>query len=163
MVTEAVAELKGEPTPEPVEIKLDLPMPAYLPTEYVEREEHRLEAYRRLASVTSPSEVDDIEAEWLDRYGPLPDTARNLLELGYLRAACQQRGLREVSVLRNTVAKLSPFDLRVSEQTRLKRLAPKAVYKEDASEVHVPVKVGPKLARELVLFLDELRPVDSPS
>ncbi|MEZ5280596.1 MAG: transcription-repair coupling factor [Acidimicrobiales bacterium] len=163
MVTEAVAELKGEPTPEPVEIKLDLPMPAYLPTEYVEREEHRLEAYRRLASVTSPSEVDDIEAEWLDRYGPLPDTARNLLELGYLRAACQQRGLREVSVLRNTVAKLSPFDLRISEQTRLKRLAPKAVYKEDASEVHVPVKVGPKLARELVLFLDELRPVDSPS
>jgi transcription-repair coupling factor (superfamily II helicase) len=73
MVTEAVSEMKGEPQPEaPAEIKLDVPTDAYLPTDYVEKEELRLEAYRRLAAVTSAAEVDDIRAEWEDRYGPLP-------------------------------------------------------------------------------------------
>ena len=53
MVTEAVAELKGEASAQPAEIKLDLPVDAHLPTDYVAREELRLEAYRRLAAVTT--------------------------------------------------------------------------------------------------------------
>ena len=75
MVTEAVAELKGEEPSEPAEIKIDLPFDANLPADYVEREELRLEAYRRLAAVTTQAEVDDVEAEWLDRYGPVPPAA----------------------------------------------------------------------------------------
>ena len=51
MVAEAVAELKGEPVRGPAEITLDLPVDAYLPPSYVEREDLRLEAYRRLAEV----------------------------------------------------------------------------------------------------------------
>ena len=49
MVTEAVAEMKGEPIRPPAEIKLDVPTDAYLPSDYVTKEELRLEAYRRLA------------------------------------------------------------------------------------------------------------------
>src|SRR2546423_10773735 len=59
MVSEAVAELKGEELREPAEIKLDLPVDAHLPRDYVTREDLRLEAYRRLAAVTSEEEVDD--------------------------------------------------------------------------------------------------------
>jgi len=160
MVTEAVAELKGEPIDEPIEIKLDLPLPAYLPTEYVEREEQRLEAYRRLAAVTESSQVTDIEAEWTDRFGPVPEAAVNLLALATLRAACFPRGIQEISLLRNTTAKIAPMELRISEQTRLKRLVNRAVYKEDSGEIHIPVKPGPKLVDELVAFLAELRPIE---
>ena len=53
MVNEAVAEMKGEPVREPAEVKLDLPVDAHLPTAYVPKEELRLEAYRRLAAVTT--------------------------------------------------------------------------------------------------------------
>src|SRR5207342_2587883 len=63
MVTEAVAELKGEVPRLPAEVKLDLPVHANLPKDYVSREELRLEAYRRLAAVTTEAEVDDIRAE----------------------------------------------------------------------------------------------------
>ena len=80
MVSEVVAELKGE-VREPGEIKLDLPLDANLPKDYVEKEELRLEAYRRLAAVTTEAEVDDIRAEWEDRYGPIPDEAAALLEV----------------------------------------------------------------------------------
>ncbi|MEY4183674.1 MAG: hypothetical protein RIS07_77, partial [Actinomycetota bacterium] len=69
LVTEAVAEMKGEEIPQVIpELKLDVPSDAFLPTEYVPREESRLDAYRRLAGVRSHSDVDDIEREWLDRY-----------------------------------------------------------------------------------------------
>ena len=54
MVAEAVAELKGEEVREPAEIKLDLPVDANLPADYVEREDLRLEAYRRLADGAHP-------------------------------------------------------------------------------------------------------------
>src|SRR2546430_17543469 len=74
MVNEAVAELKGEPKREPAEIKLDLPLDATLPKQYVPRDDLRLEAYRRLAAVTTDAEVDDIRAEWIDRYGPGPES-----------------------------------------------------------------------------------------
>ncbi len=158
MVLEAVAELKGEPIPDPVEIALDLPMPAYLPDEYVKREEQRLEAYRRLAGVTTDAEVDDISAEWIDRYGPVPDAAANLLALGRLRAVCHRLGVTEISILRGSTARIMPVDLKVSEQMRLKRLAPKSVYKEDAEEIHLPVKPSPNLAAELTDFLNELIP-----
>ena len=76
MVTEAVGEMKGEPVKEPSEVKLDVPTDAYLPKDYVEKEELRLEAYRRLAAVTTQSEVDDIRTEWEDRYGPVPAAGR---------------------------------------------------------------------------------------
>ena len=75
MVHEAVPELKGEPIREPAEVKLDLPLDANLSPDYVPKEELRLEAYRRLAEVTTDAEVDDIRTEWEDRYGPVPEEA----------------------------------------------------------------------------------------
>src|ERR687897_16475 len=98
MVSEVVAELKGEPAREPAEIKLDLPLDANLPPDYVAREELRLEAYKRLATVTSEAEVDDIRAEWEDRYGPVPEIAGALLDVARLRAGSARLGLREVNV-----------------------------------------------------------------
>ena len=53
MVTEAVAEMKGEPQPVVGEIRLDVPTDANLPPDYVANETARLEAYRRLAAVTT--------------------------------------------------------------------------------------------------------------
>ena len=79
MVSEAVSELKGERIEEPAELKLDLAVDAHLPASYVEREDLRLEAYRRLAQVRDPAEVADIGAEWADRYGPLHKPAAPLL------------------------------------------------------------------------------------
>ena len=93
LVTEAVAEMKGEDVPPVIpELKLDVPSDAFLPTDYVPREESRLDAYRRLAGVTSHADVEDIEREWLDRYGKLPEPAEALLRVGRLRAECRRIG-----------------------------------------------------------------------
>ncbi len=156
MVTEAVAEMKGEPVPtEPAEVKLDVPVDAYLPADYVTKEESRLEAYRRLAAVTSAEQVDDIRTEWLDRYGPVPEPAEALLMVGMLRAECHRVGVRDVSLV-SSQARLAPLQLRTSETMRLRRLAREAIYKEDQQQLVVPLRRGTDPATQLVTLLREL-------
>src|ERR671933_595457 len=121
MVAETVAELKGEPLREPAEVRLDLPVDAHLPPDYVAKEELRLEAYRRLAAVTTLAEVEDIKTEWEDRYGPPPEPAEALLRVARLRAECVRTGVREVNVSRS-VARLQPLVLKTSQRIRLQRL-----------------------------------------
>jgi transcription-repair coupling factor (superfamily II helicase) len=160
MVTEAVAELKGEPVSEPVEVTLDLPVKAFLPDDYVQKAEARLEAYRRLGAVIDHATVDDIAAEWLDRYGPVPDPAGELLAVGHLRAECVRLGIREVGVLRSGAVRLAPLTLRTSEQVRLQRLAPGSVHKPEGNEVQATVPSGVDLPSHLTDLLAQLRPAE---
>jgi transcription-repair coupling factor (superfamily II helicase) len=157
MVTEAVAEMKGEPIAPPSEIKLDVPTDAFLPSDYVTKEELRLEAYRRLAAVTSESEVADIRTEWEDRYGPLPEPAEALLMVGSLRAECNRLGITDMQIT-SSQARLSPIELKLSESMRLKRLARDAILKEDQRQLVIPITRGKDPATFLVGFLRELIP-----
>ncbi len=159
LVTEAVAELKGEPVPEPLDITVDLPVDANLPRDYVSRDDVRMEAYRRLAAVTDAADVDDIRAEWEDRYGAPPPPAAALLDVARLRAECVRVGVRSVTVQRG-MARLVGVSLRESQKVRLRRLAPKAVAKEN--ELVVPVAVASAdVAVALVTLLRELLPPES--
>ena len=157
MVSEAVAELKGEEIRPPAEVKLDIPVDAHLPPDYVPGGEQRLEAYRRLAAVTTQSEVDDVAAEWADRYGPLPAPAEALISVARLRAECVRTGVREVTVARNVI-RMSPVHLLTSAQIRLKRLSRDAVYKEDLAQLVVPIlrNADPVVAARTLL--DQLMP-----
>jgi transcription-repair coupling factor (superfamily II helicase) len=162
MVSEAVAELKGEPIKVPAEVKLDIPVDAHLPPDYVPGGEQRLEAYRRLAAVTTQAEVDDVAAEWLDRYGPLPPPAEALISVARLRAECHRTGVKEVTVARNVI-RMSPVVLKVSAQIRLQRLSRTAVYKEDLSQLVVPVMPGADPVNAVLTLLGQLFPPDPPS
>ncbi|MGH9164263.1 MAG: transcription-repair coupling factor [Acidimicrobiales bacterium] len=167
MVSEAVAELKGEELRVPAEIKLDLPVTANLPVDYVTREDLRLEAYRRLATVTAHAEVDDIANEWLDRYGPAPAPATALLGIGHLRAECARTGVREIAVVKGggglsggggVTARLSPLALPASARVRLSRLWPKAVYKEDLGQLVLGLPRGAAVTETLADLLAQLVP-----
>jgi transcription-repair coupling factor (superfamily II helicase) len=179
MVSEAVSELKGEPRPQPIELSLDLPDAAHVPATYVEAEDVRLEAYRRLTAVRAPQEIDDVRAEWEDRFGPLPAPARALLDVARLRVECMRLGIADVAVTvprrgmggsgvgqhgggadRATV-KLSPLTLPASAEIRLKRLAPGATYQPDLHRLLMPMAVpaeGSEYAPGLVALLGELVP-----
>jgi transcription-repair coupling factor (superfamily II helicase) len=169
MVTEAVAELKGEPVPEPAEIKIELPLHANLPKDYVVREDLRLEAYRRLAAVTTNDEVTDIRQEWEDRYGPVPPPAEALLAVARLRAECVRCGVRDVTVVQGSggsggfggpkfVARISPLHLPTSKQLRLARRYKGALYKEAVGQVQHPLRRADESATVITAALEELVP-----
>jgi transcription-repair coupling factor (superfamily II helicase) len=167
MVTEAVSELTGEELPEPPpEIKIDVPVTASIPRDYIARDDLRMEAYRRLAAVMLHSDVDDVAAEWADRYGPPPPPAAALLAVARLRAECVRLGMRDVAVQKGSV-RLFPLELRESQKLRLKRLAPKALVKSN-DEIVLPLAAqgpvgskqdGLKVVEGLLTMLAELVPV----
>jgi transcription-repair coupling factor (superfamily II helicase) len=160
MVTEAVSEMKGEPAKKPpAEIKLDVPTDSFLPDDYVTKEELRLEAYRRLADVTTDAQVDDIRTEWEDRFGPLPAPAEALLQVGYLRAECHRLGIRDLQITTSDV-RIQPIELKMSATLRLRRLSKGAKYKEDLAQLVVPLPRRVDPSAYLVKFLRDLVPVE---
>jgi len=175
LVAEAVAELKGEPRRPAAEVTIDLPVDAHLPDSYVAREDLRLEAYRRLAAVTSHVEVDDLRNEWADRFGPLPAPAEELLAVARLRVECLRTGVTEVSAVparpgqvgtgtgrRRLMGRLAPLELAVSARVRLERRYPGARYKEDARQLVVPLPDTPGPAHALAELLRVLVPPATP-
>ena len=154
MVTEAVAEMKGERTEEPREIRIDIPLDAHLPTDYVPGEELRLEAYRRLADVTTAEGVRDVEREWRDRFGPLPPAAAALLTVALLRTECVRCGFDEIVESGRNI-RISPVELRASQAMALRRLAPGSEWREKQKQILVPVR-GHDTAGELLRLIGEL-------
>ncbi|MEQ8718628.1 MAG: transcription-repair coupling factor [Acidimicrobiales bacterium] len=169
LVTEAVAELKGEEVAEPVEIRIELPVDAHLPAAYVPSESMRLGAYRRLSQVTTADQVDDVAAEWADRYGPPPPEAEALLAVARLRAECLRTGVTDVAVLPGPgfggpkhIAKISPLALKESKKIRLQRQWPKATYKEGPRELQLPIARKGDVVDEVINALRELVPPPEP-
>jgi transcription-repair coupling factor (superfamily II helicase) len=165
LVAEAVAEARGEARPTPPTVALDVPGDAHLPKDYVTAEDARLEAYRRLASATTDSDVADIGAEWVDRYGPLPKAALGLLALARLRTSAIARGIHEITQstvrpggTRQPVARIAPVHLAASAQVRLRRLVPGATYREDLGQLLVPIRMGGLAADVVRELLEDLVP-----
>lgn len=124
------------------EIRVDLPIDAHIPVDYVAAERLRLEAYRTFAQVESEEDVRGALEELRDRYGEPPQQVEFLAAVSRLRMLCRQLKVTEVVQVGARIS-LSPIDLQDSGQVRLKRLFPSAVYRATTKVVLIPVpKIG---------------------
>ncbi|GAA2490202.1 transcription-repair coupling factor [Winogradskya humida] len=155
MVGEAVSAFKGERPEEEPEVKVDLPIDAHLPTEYISVERLRLEMYRKLAEARDGARLDEVVAEMTDRYGEPPEAVANLIAVARFRQVARAYGLTDVSV-QGKHLRFSPLPLPDSKQMRLKRYHPDSVYKSVNDQVSVPRpstrRVGGEPLRDLALL-----------
>ncbi|HEY0360354.1 MAG TPA: TRCF domain-containing protein, partial [Mycobacteriales bacterium] len=155
LVGEAVAEYKGETPEETVEVKVDLPVDAHLPHDYVPGERLRLEAYRKLAAVTDEASLEAVRAEVLDRYGVLPQPVQNLFAVAAFRVKARESGVTEVSLQGRNV-RFSPLSLPESKVMRLQRLYPGSTYKQTVGTVIIPApttaRIGGRPLRDTELL-----------
>ncbi|MGV0653708.1 transcription-repair coupling factor [Mycolicibacterium thermoresistibile] len=152
----AAAEGKTVATPEePKDIRIDLPIDAHLPPEYIASDRLRLEAYRRLASAPDDDGIAAVVDELVDRYGPLPEPAQRLVAVARLRLLCRRFGVTEVSAPSEATVRVAPLTLQDSQQVRLKRLYPGAHYRATTSTVQVTIPrsggIGSPRIRDLEL------------
>ncbi|MGO8852968.1 transcription-repair coupling factor [Mycobacterium sp.] len=124
---------------EPKDMRIDLPVDAHLPPDYIASDRLRLEAYRRLAAAADDAAVGAVVEELIDRYGALPEPAERLVAVARLRLVCRAAGITEVSVASAATVRLSPLTLPDSAQVRLKRMYPAASYRATAATVQVPI------------------------
>ena len=137
LVGEAVADFRGEQTePEP-EMRIELPVEAHLPVEYIESERLRLEMYKRLAAVNAPEELAAVRDELTDRYGPPPAPVEALLAVASFRLEARRRGVTEV-IQQGSNIRFAPADLPESAQLRLARVYPGAQVRKASGFILVP-------------------------
>ncbi|HYH35796.1 MAG TPA: transcription-repair coupling factor [Nocardioides sp.] len=137
LVGEAVQEFKGEAEPELREVRIELPVDAHLPHDYIPSERLRLEMYKRLAEVREDGDIDLLREELLDRYGEPPEPVAALLLVARFRARARQAGVGEVTIAGRNV-RFAPVSLPESRVVRLQRLYPKSIVKAQLGTVLVP-------------------------
>ena len=144
---------------EPKDVRIDLPVDANLPPEYIASDRLRLEGYRRLAAAAASeggdAAINAVVEELTDRYGVLPEPAQLLVAVARLRLVCRGAGITEVSAPSSATVRLSPVDLPDSAQVRLKRMYPSAQYRATTATVQVPIPreggIGAPRIRDLEL------------
>jgi len=137
LVGEAVHEFKGEGGEELGEVRIELPVDAHLPHEYIPSERLRLEMYKRLAEVREDADVDLLREEMVDRYGEPPQEVESLLLVARFRARARRAGIREVTIAGRNV-RFAPVVLPDSMTVRLQRLYPKSIVKPQVETLLVP-------------------------
>ncbi|WP_285504018.1 transcription-repair coupling factor [Actinokineospora sp. NBRC 105648] len=119
------------------DVRVDLPVDAHIPHDYVPGERLRLEAYRKLAAAPDAAALDAVREELVDRYGEPPQPVVNLLAVAGFRQRARAHGVTEVIAQGNSI-RFAPLPLRDSQLVRLKRLHPKATHKAVTNTVTVP-------------------------
>lgn len=137
LVGEALAEYKNEPAREVNDVRVELPIDASIPTNYVPQERLRLEAYKRLADASSNEAVDEVGAELVDRYGAMPSELQALIGVARFRVAAKAAGVQEVIAAGKTI-RISPVVLPESGAMRVQRVYPGTTIKESSHILLVP-------------------------
>jgi transcription-repair coupling factor (superfamily II helicase) len=142
LVGEAVSEFRSEGAPgtgveQLQEVRIEIPVDAHLPHDYIGSERLRLEMYKRLSEVRSDEDVALLREEMLDRYGEPPAQVDRLLEVARFRGRVRQAGLTEVTA-QGKYVRFAPVDLPDSAVVRLQRLHPKSVVKTTVRTMLVP-------------------------
>jgi transcription-repair coupling factor (superfamily II helicase) len=127
----------GEEEEELAGVRVDLPVDAHIPHDYVPGERLRLEAYRKMAAAGDAGALAAVEEELKDRYGNPPLPVRRLFAVAAFRQTCRRHGVTEVST-QGSLIRFAPLPLRDSQLVRLKRLYPKSNYKAVTNLVSVP-------------------------
>jgi len=113
LLAQAVRELKEEPegeTPSPLSaplapsVSIDLPLPAFIPSDYVPHPPLRLRIYRRMAGLATMDAIEDMERELQDRFGELPEATANLLYQLRLKVLALRAGVQAISTQEHQVA-----------------------------------------------------------
>ncbi|MEJ3403723.1 transcription-repair coupling factor [Rathayibacter sp. YIM 133350] len=169
MIGEAVSTFRGDVAEGQTELRLELPVDAHIPEDYVDSERLRLEAYQKLSTASSPAASDDaidrVLEELADRYGEPPQAVLTLIAVSRLRRQAQRASLSEVVAMGSNL-RIAPATLPDSLQIRLQRMYPGARYFTQNGSISVPLPLSNGQApedAELIAWVTQLLTVIFPA
>ncbi len=157
LLAEAIQELQGQKAgPTTPTVTVDLPVDAYLPDEYINNRGLKMNFYQRLANLTTREQVEAMEAEVVDRFGPPLPPVQNLLRLLYLKVEAAELGFESLALKDGHVV------IKTTRNMVLNRLALYRRFRNDARVqlgiVQIPRGLLPGESQELIASLRELLP-----
>ncbi len=103
ILDEAVKELKGEETAPQVNTTIELDVDAYIPSTYVESEKQKYQLYKKIIGIESQTELNQIEEDIEDRYGNLPKSVQNLLNISYIKKMSSDLGIDKIKEAKDAI------------------------------------------------------------
>ena len=95
LIENAVREEKGEKINK-VDTIISLDVSEHIPEKYIEKEEIRIEIYKKIANITSKEDFDDLYDELLDRFSDIPKAVENLMRISMIRNRAALLGISEI-------------------------------------------------------------------
>jgi transcription-repair coupling factor (superfamily II helicase) len=129
ILQESVQELQGTPIEQEQDLRIDLPVKAFVPPGWLAQESLRLELYRRIGMARDHDALAMIRDETLDRFGALPDPVEVLFAIGSLRLTAQRLGVEEIATYRDQV-RVRPVTLSDVVEIGLSAVIPGAAFVE---------------------------------
>jgi transcription-repair coupling factor (superfamily II helicase) len=156
ILAESVAELKGEDLPLERELRIDLPVKAFVPPGWVAQEALRLELYRRISLAGDHATLAGIREETIDRYGSLPDQVETLFAIASLRVTAMRLGVEEIATFRDQI-RLTPVAMSDALQLDLGERVWKATYHRERRTLNLVLErvFGAELVRWVEAWLRE--------
>lgn len=160
LLTEAIAEQKGEAIPRSAEdCLIDITIDAFIPEYYIEDLKLRIEAYRKIASIMNTEDSEDITDELIDRYGEPPKSVMGLINVALLRNSASRLGIKEIVQRKDNIV----FYIRQTEVGPIMALTSKykgRILVNGSSESYFSIKLLPK-QEPIVLMKEVLATMES--
>lgn len=97
LLDQVVKEMKGIQVEEEIDVQLDLDVSSYIPDEFIEDSNQKIEIYQEIALCKNEDEIKDITDSIIDRYGNMPKEIEKLLDIARIRNACRAKNIIKVA------------------------------------------------------------------
>jgi len=141
MLEEAVAERRGQPLPEERVVRVEIPVSAYVPADYIALEANKIDLHRRIARARDEHELVRLGEELADRFGPPPEAVERLLDLQAVRLKAAVAGVSAVAV-RGGKLTVEGLELDDEQAAALRETQERAVYFKARSSLAVHPAAG---------------------
>lgn len=132
MLNETIKKVKGEEIEDEIEVEINLSVNAYIPDTYIEEELDKIEMYKKIASIETKEDMEEVKEELIDRFSDIPKSVQTLLYIAYIKSMCKKLKIEKVTQNKNEIS-----------------LVPVTRYKTKE-------KVGYKIVIELVGLLEKM-------
>lgn len=145
LLSEAVAEARGEPLPDSGECLVDVQITAHIPEDYIESQSQRLDIYKKIAAIRSDEDARDMTDELIDRFGEPPQSVMGLIEIAELRGLAGRVGIREIGQRQHQLM-LYPARLTPEQTARMVGALGRRVLVNAGAKPYYAVKFSPGTA-----------------
>lgn len=96
MLEDAVARKQGKDTSQKVTVEIDLDVDAYIPNDYVNDQRQKIELYKRIRTISGEEEYEELQDDFIDRFGDYPQEVDDLLAIGLIKYYSEMSQIEDI-------------------------------------------------------------------
>ena len=102
-LNETIKRLRGEKVEETIDTSIELSVDGYIPLNYIEDEEQKIEVYKKIAVIKNMEDYRELVDELIDRFGDIPKEVENLLDISYIKNTASRLNIKSISQSGNKI------------------------------------------------------------